>query len=76
MTKSNFVSSFGPKRQRKRPKIAVGDLTQLVQTVQEKEASYDETKDSQYQVCFLRNCYVVWLLLLLLMMMVCGLFRR
>jgi len=49
LTSESFEETFGPKRQRKRPKIAVSDVNQLLETVQDKESKYDETKDSAYQ---------------------------
>ncbi|XP_029826831.3 nucleolar GTP-binding protein 2 [Ixodes scapularis] len=42
---ASFETTFGPKAQRKKPNIAVGDLQELVQAVDALSQKYDATKD-------------------------------
>jgi nuclear GTP-binding protein len=41
----SFDSVFGKKKTRKRPKLKVAELTDLVKSVDERQDSYDVTKD-------------------------------
>ncbi|CAN7938791.1 unnamed protein product [Ixodes hexagonus] len=42
---ASFESTFGPKAQRKKPNIAVGDLQELLQAADASAEKYDEAKD-------------------------------
>lgn len=42
-----FAQTFGPKAQRKRPKVTASSLNELGKMAQEKELGYDESKDGR-----------------------------
>ncbi|GLI67162.1 hypothetical protein VaNZ11_011375 [Volvox africanus] len=46
LTTQPFADTFGPKKQRKRPKLAVESLEDLLQTVEDKGERYDDEKAS------------------------------
>lgn len=48
LTTESFSSVFGPKKTRKRPKLAVSDVGALAATVVEKQANYDVKDDKDY----------------------------
>jgi nuclear GTP-binding protein len=41
----SYADTFGPKAQRKRPKLAVGSLEDLIRTTGKSLETYDEVKD-------------------------------
>ena len=45
LTTESFSSVFGPKKTRKKPKLAVADVTALAATVTEKSVKYSEEGD-------------------------------
>jgi len=40
-----FATTFGKKAQRKRPKLSIGSMTEMVAEAEEREAGYDPAKD-------------------------------